>query len=92
MRAACAVRYAGPSASTLWMFTSLAYACMCASMRPGMSVRPPASITRAPAGALSGFADTSRITPPSTSTLMPSAHSASCPSNTRAFLKTSAPI
>src|SRR5690349_8821810 len=66
------------------MFTSLAYACMWASMRPGMSVRPPTSIDRAPLGAFT-FRETSRIRSPSTRTPMPSSQSALFPSKTRAL-------
>src|SRR5258705_6507567 len=86
MRTACAVRYDDPSASTLNMFTSLAYACMCASIMPGMSVRPLTSKTCAPF-ALIALRDTSRILSPSTRTLIPSGQSALFPSKMRAFLK-----
>src|SRR5258708_2205827 len=84
MRTACAVRYEGPSASTLDMFTSLAYACMCASMRPGISVRPPTSTTRALFDRM-GLSETSRIRLPSTRTLMPSGHLSLLPSKMRAL-------
>src|SRR5258706_8080544 len=59
---------------------------MCASMRPGMSVRPFTSMTRASFARIA-FADTSRIVSPSTSTLMPSGQSAEWPSKSRAFRK-----
>src|ERR1700674_5658580 len=61
---------------------------MCASMRPGISIRPPASSTWASRAAI-GFAETSRISPCSTSTLMPAGQSALWPSKTRAFLNSS---
>jgi hypothetical protein len=75
-----------PRANT---FTSLAYACMWASMSPGMSVRPPTSNTCASFAALIGFLLISRMVSPSTRTLMPAGQSAFLPSKMRAFLKRS---
>ena len=88
MRTPCAVRYGEPADSTLNMFTSLAYACMCASMRPGMSVRPFTSITRAFLAAMR-LSDTSRMVSPSTRTLTASGQSALWPSKSRAFFRSS---
>src|ERR1700694_5400649 len=67
------------------MTTSLAYACMCASISPGISVRRATSSTRA-LGAAIGLSETSRIRAPSTSTLLPSGQSGVWPSKIRAFL------
>src|SRR5881394_3824860 len=88
MRTPCAVRYGEPADSTLNMFTSLAYACMCASMRPGMSVRPFTSITRAFLAAMR-LSDTSRMVSPSTRTLTASGQSALWPSKSHAFFSSS---
>src|SRR5258705_13025084 len=62
---------------------------MWASIRPGMSVRPPASSTRAP-DALIGRSETSRIRPSATRTFMPSGQFASVPSKMRALVKSNA--
>src|SRR3546814_11703207 len=43
--------------------------CQCASIRPGIRVRPPTSMTRAPAAEM-GSAVTFSITPPRTRTLL----------------------
>src|SRR5437868_4919612 len=64
---------------------------MCASMRPGISVRPLTSITRALLSAI-GFVETSWIRPSATRTYMPSAQSGLVPSNTRALPKMSGVI
>ena len=91
IRTACAVRYGSPIASTFCIDTSLQYACMCASIRPGISVRPPTSMTRASLSVM-GFGETSWISPSATRRYMPSAHSAFVPSKMRAFLNRSGVI
>ncbi len=65
---------------------SAAPTCRCASMKPGITVRPPASTTLPePAGAAP--ARTERITPPST-TMVPLAISPPAPSRMRALVTT----
>ena len=68
--AARAVMSVSGMCSRFRMFTSLRYTCTWQSISPGMSVRPPPSITVAPA-ALIGRSETSRISSPSTSTSRP---------------------
>src|SRR5437868_5103987 len=85
MRTACAVRYASPIISMRPMDTSLANACTCASIRPGINVRPPASIATASFAAMR-CDEISWMSPSATSTFMPSAQSAERPSKTRALV------
>ncbi|MNT52580.1 hypothetical protein D3C72_1896130 [compost metagenome] len=70
-------------------FNWVASTCTCRSIRPGISVRPAASITRAEAE-LMGVSDTSLMTPSSTRTWWPSNKSACKGSSRFAFLNSTA--
>ncbi len=69
-RAARAVISVSGTASRKRMFTSLSITCTWLSIRPGISVRPPQSITAAPAD-LIGLSDVSLTVSPSTSSSKP---------------------
>ena len=63
-------------------------ACQCASIRPGMSVRPPQSMASAPAGGEKSSVASVLIRPPSTRRRSPPLSALDLPSNSRKFEKT----
>ena len=73
------------SLADLQKYLEPAVACWCASISPGIRVRPPTSITRAPSGGASPPAAMAAMRPSSTSSAAPSRTGAVVPSNSRAF-------
>src|SRR6516164_9024041 len=67
-------------------------ACQCTSMRPGINVRPPPSITRVPAPTVIGLVETRSILLPRTSTLEDGESVELFPSKMRTFLKSVASL
>ena len=66
-------------------------ACQCASIRPGINVRPPPSMICAPSGAASPTGSTALILLPSTTTRRPSINWPDLPSNILTLVKTTGP-
>ncbi len=62
-------------------------ACQCASMRPGIKVRPPQSMVCEPSGAAALLGSTDLILSPSTSTCTPWRSEGETPSKRRMFVK-----
>ena len=67
-------------------------ACQCASISPGISVRPPPAITSAPAGSGLFCGSMALILWPSTTTRMPVRKVPDLPSNTRTSVNTTGPL
>ncbi len=66
-------------------------ACQCASIRPGMRVRPPPSMTSAPSGGAPPAGSITLILLPSTTTRWPSINRPDLPSNILTFVNTTGP-
>src|SRR6516164_703004 len=70
----------------------ISIACQCTSMRPGINVRPPPSITRAPASTVIGLVEMRSILLPRTSTLEDVESVELFPSKMRTFWKSVASL